>query len=119
MAKPKYYKLSKFQVAILRQAAGGETTLFAVLTPNPEIDNPESLKRLKREERLLLDFVNLGLAKDVSDKFKEGIEKCKIDTKRAYKVLALTRMGNLMFDYCDDAECHNHPKNDMRKRLPC
>lgn len=115
----KIYKLSKFQLAILRQAASGSTTLFAVLTPNNAIDNPETFNRLRREEHLLLDFIKIGVAEDVSDKFTEGIEKCKIDTKRGYKVLALNEAGRLMFDYCDDPECNNHPKGDPRKRLPC
>ena len=118
MAKAKIYKLSEFQLAILRRATG-RTCVFAVMTPNPEIDNPEALKRLKQEEKLLLDFVKLGIADDVSHDFAEPIAQCKINTKRSYRVLALNRAGILMFDYCDDPECNNHPKGDHRKRLPC
>jgi hypothetical protein len=113
------YKLSKFQLAILRQAASGDTCVFAVLTPNEEIDSPEAFKRLRHEEILLLDFVKIGIADDVSAQFTDGIAKCKIDTKRSYKVLALNTAGILMFDYCDDATCNSHPKGDPRKRLPC
>jgi hypothetical protein len=117
--KNKFYKLSKLQVAILRKAASGETTLFAVLTPNKDIDSPDALKRLKQEEKILLDFITLGLCSDVSKDFAEPIAKCKIDTKRAYRVLALTTAGKLMFDYCDDPDCESHPKGDPHKRLPC
>lgn len=117
--KAKIYKLSKLQVAVLRKAASGETVLFAVLTPNKEIDTPDAFKRLKQEEKILLDFVKLGLADDKSADFAGTIAKCVIDTKRAYRVLALTKAGQLMFDYCDDPECNNHPKGDPKKRLPC
>ena len=120
MAKEnKIYKLSTLQVAVLRRAASGKTTVFAVLTPNPEIDNPEAMKRLKQEERSFLDFIKLGLAEDRSADFSETITKCKIDTKRTYRVLALTKAGQLMFDYCDDPKCTNHPAGDPSKRLPC
>ena len=117
--KNKFYKLSKLQLAILREAASGETTLFAVLTPNSEIDTPDTLKRLKQEEKILLDFITLGLCYEVSKDFAGSIAKCKIDTKRAYRVLALTVAGKLMFDYCDDPDCASHQKGDPAKRLPC
>jgi len=93
--------------------------VFAVLTPNEEIDSPEALARLKQEEKLLMDFVTLGLADDVSADFSGPIAKCRIDTKRTYRVLALTVAGKLMFDYCDDPDCTSHQKGDPAKRLPC
>ena len=104
----------------MRRAASGKTTIFAVLTPNPEIDSPETLKRLTTEEQSLLDFIGLGLAEDRSSDFSETIVKCTIDTKRSYRVLALTKVGQLMFDYCDDPDCGKyHPPGDPSKRLPC
>ena len=113
------YELSKLQLAVLRKAASGDTVVFAVLTPNEEIDSPEDFARLTQEEKLLMDFVTLGLADDVSAEFSEPIAKCRIDTKRAYRVLALNEAGQLMFDYCDDPDCNSHPIGDPRKRLPC
>lgn len=115
-----FYQLSTIQLAVLRQAASGATTVFAVLTPNPEIDAPEVLERLRREEKILMDFVELGLATDASADFESTIAKCRIDTKRSYRVLALTKAAKVMFDYCDDSECGNyHAPGDPSRRLPC
>lgn len=114
------YQINKLQLAVLRRAATGESRVYAVLLPNPEIDDLVRLTRLKQEEKLMRDLVNLGLTKDVSSEFSESINKCKIDTKRGYEVHALTDIGQLMFDYCDDPDCGNyHPPGDPSKRMPC
>jgi hypothetical protein len=117
--KPAIYELSKQQLAVLRQAASGDTSVFAVLTPNPAIDQPSILHKLQEDEKQLLDFLELGLAEDISDKFKEPIAICVHENKRSYRVLALTEAGKLMFNYCDDPKCNDHEKGDPCKRLPC
>ena len=116
MAKHKFYQLKPVQVIVLRTLAGlGE--VFTLLEP---ITN--STAELKEEWVLAQDMIKLGLVSDIKDSLSVR-EKAKatkmVPGGRNYIVLGITEIGRILFDYCDDPDCNNHPKGDHRKRLPC
>jgi hypothetical protein len=91
------YQLSEFQFGTLRHAANGGSIVFAVLDPAPS-DPPEKRKQFI-DERLQIDaLVDLGILKDVSERFQESIETSRINNNnRGFVVVALTDIGLCMF----------------------
>ena len=96
-------ELTKFQAAMLHKAANHGNAVFAVLEPSDEIDEPVKRKHIAEELAEMKELVTLGLAVDVTEKFAEPIEVCRINNKRGFIVLAISGLGQLMFEEKRDA----------------
>lgn len=110
-SSPHYYQLTKIQVAILRDLASGEG-VYTIVKPDDK-----SNQIVKDDWKLTQDLFDLGLLEDVSKQLnKEQIARmtAAVPKGRDYVIIVATKMGQLMFDYCDDPECTAH-----KKRLPC
>jgi hypothetical protein len=90
------YALTEFQFGNLHHAANGNSVVFAVLEPASS-DTPEKQTVMKDELLQIRDLIDLKLLKDVSDKFKEGIEASRLNNNRGFIVVALTDASVLMF----------------------
>lgn len=99
-------ELTKFQAAMMHKAANHGNAVFAVLEPSEEIDETVKRKQLAQELAEMKELVTLGLAVDVSEKFAEPIQVCRINNKRGFIVLAISELGRMMFA----EECDEHGK---------
>lgn len=93
----KSHELSEFQVANLTVACDGTNSkAFAIIEPI-ETDTPERYSLLDRNLDEIEDLIHLGFLTDVSDRFTEQIELCKINNHRGYIVVAVTDAALMMF----------------------
>lgn len=88
--------LSLFQYDNMTRAANGDSIVFAVIEASDK-DTPDARKRRETEMVEILELIELGLLKNVSEKFTEQIEVCKLQNHRGYIVVALTDIGLDMF----------------------
>lgn len=94
----KSYELSEFQVANLTCACDGENSrAFAIYKPNDDVDTPARYARFDRNLDEIEDLIHLGFLTDVSDRFTEQIELCKINNNRGYIAVAVTEQALMMF----------------------
>ena len=93
-------ELSEFQYKTLNDAANGDSKAFIVLHPSPS-DSPEKKASHEKDVQAASQLVIIGLAEDVSAKFKDSIEMSKINSNREFQVLIITDIGLKMFTDCD------------------
>lgn len=109
--KSPYYRMKPVQVVVLRELASGQG-VFTLVKPNEK-----SNKVALQDWKLTQDLLDLGLIEDVKASLNEEQLKrmtSKVPKGREWLIIGATKMGQLMFDYCDDPECKVH-----KKRLPC
>ena len=90
------HELTKFQVATLVRAANGGSTVFAVVESG-EKDTGERKETLESHVREIRQLIDLGLLTEVSEKFQEPIQVCKLQNGRGFIVVQLTDQAQLMF----------------------
>ena len=90
------HELTKFQVANLVRAANGGSTVFAVVESG-EKDTGERKETLESHVREIRQLIDLGLLTEVSEKFQEPIQVCKLQNGRGFIVVQLTDQALLMF----------------------
>jgi len=90
------HELTKFQVANLVRAANGGSTVFAVVESG-EKDTGERKETLESHVREIRQLIDLGLLTEVSEKFQEPIQVCKLQNGRGFIVVQLTDQAQLMF----------------------
>jgi hypothetical protein len=117
--KAKYYEMHKVQVSVLRKLAGDKFGTIGIYNTLPD-DDPAIIAGLEEDRKLTQDLLDLGLLEDLSEKYAEDIKKdAGKFGGRTHRVLHITEMGRLMFDYCDDPECTVHKLGCAMRRYPC
>jgi len=90
-------ELTDLQYSTLFMAANGGSLCFAVIYPMPN-DEEHRKQYLYDEMQQMNDLLDAGLLEDLSNRFKESIETCKVNNKgRGYKVFGLTDLAVKMF----------------------
>lgn len=92
------YELSKYVYATLVAAANSDSVTFTLLEPRAD-ETGVRYAAMMAEVVEINDLINMELLRDVSDRFTEQIEICKINHGFGYKVVTMTDAAVLMFKH--------------------
>lgn len=97
VALPEPYPMTQYQFDAIRSALDSGTVCFAHVDSLPT-DPQEKQSTQAQQRRELNELEDLGILRNVSDRFKEAIETSKLNNKeRGFRVFMVTEAGMMMF----------------------